>query len=228
MGFSLKKAFSGSMFDVGFGLFGGGGDPGKKQYGQMMSVYQKAQSNQALQFARAQGEQKKALGAIKTGFGAARANTGQVFRQARVGAQELGQQGLAASQQGMVDRGLYNTTVFDNAQRGVNADITRSLAEIDAAYAQGIAGLDVGEGQAVAGVHQGMAGLYQNQSAQSTALSGDIAQAIANVQYEDPNAWLKQLLGIGGMAAGFAIGGPPGAMMGKQLVGGNSPFPGLS
>lgn len=88
-------------------------------------------------------------------------------RQARASSQqvrdrEMGM--LGQMQSDMASRGLGNTTAFANARRGLAADTSRRLQEIDQGLAQLTSGLQVGLGQAQAQGQNALAGLAQQRS----------------------------------------------------------------
>lgn len=183
---------------------GGGGDPGKKRLKQIEALYAQiaAQQNQA--YGNAEIEQKKAVGNINTGYGNALANSSLVANNAKNNVTQQGQQSLASMTQSLASRGLYNTTAFDAAKRGVAADTQKSLSGIDAALAQLQGGLQVGQGQALAGANAGMAAFYQNQSAAQTGLGLSHIGTLAGVQDQNTD-WLGQLIGTGAQMLPFFL-----------------------
>lgn len=147
----------------------------------------------------------KGLNAIKPAYAAARANVQVGKSNAMQGAADRGTQAQASAQQSLASRGLYNSTVYDNATRGISSQVTRDLADIEQSYAQLLAQLDIGEGQATTQAQQFMSGTYGQQAQGVTGLKLGQAQIQASL-YEDPDAWLNDILGIAGTAIGVGIG----------------------
>lgn len=215
---ALKKSlnFTKNAYTGGFvkDIFGGGGDPGKAQAAEVRSLYGQAEAKQAQLFGQQTAAAQKAANIIPKAYGAARKNVQVGKSSALTRASDAGQAMQAQAQQSLAARGLYNSTVMDNARMGISSQTTRDLADIDASYAQLMAELDIGEGQAMSQAQQFLSGTYGSQSAGYTNLKANQAGQLAQIQYEDPDAWLNSLLGIGGNIAGIAIGNSLGSMGG--------------
>jgi hypothetical protein len=193
----------------GAGILGGAlfgqKDPAKKQFAQMMKLYSQAQGEQKQLYAKALHSQKAMLPTIQKGYAAANKFAEMYGQTARQGAMDQSKQAGSAMQQSMMQRGLYNTTAFDNASRGISADLTRTLMGIDESVAGMKGQLATSQAQAEAGAMGAMSGFYQNYAAANTNLLGSMAGAVGNVQYQDPNAWLGSLTGIGGTLMGYGM-----------------------
>lgn len=147
----------------------------------------------------------KGLNAIKPAYAAARGNVQVGKANSIQNAVDRGAQTQANAQQSLVGRGLYNSTVYDNATRGISSQVTRDIADVEQSYAQLLAQLDIGEGQATTQAQQFMSGTYGQQAQGVTGLKLGQAQIQASL-YEDPDQWLNDLLGIAGTAVGVGIG----------------------
>jgi hypothetical protein len=186
------------------GLFGKK-DPAEKQFKQMMKLYGKAKTEQGWLYGQALQQQKAMLPTIQKGYAKANKFAEMYGQTARQGAMDQSKQAGSAMQQSMMQRGLYNTTAFDNASRGISADLTRTLMGIDESVAGMKGQLATSQAQAEAGAMGAMSGFYQNYASANTNLLGSMAGAVGNVQYQDPNAWLGSLTGLGGTLMGYGM-----------------------
>lgn len=213
-----------------FGVKMGGGDGGLQ--GISDTLNEATAEQQRLHALQTQAG-LKGLNAIKPAYAAARANVQVGKSNAMQGAADRGTQAQASAQQSLASRGLYNSTVYDNATRGISSQVTRDLADIEQSYAQLLAQLDIGEGQATTQAQQFMSGTYGQQAQGVTDLKLGQAQIQASL-YEDPDQWLNDLLGMGttlgaayltGGASLFAggLGGGSGGGGGGLNVGFNHP-----
>lgn len=115
------------------------------------------------QYGVAGGYLQNALKSINTGYSGARASLGTAGQTAKTDILRQGDQQLAGAQQSLTSRGLYNTTAFDAASRGIHADTSRAFSTVDENIASMLANLQVGEGQAQAGAYGALSGLAQGQ-----------------------------------------------------------------
>lgn len=193
----------------GAGILGGAlfgkEDPGKAQFKQMMKLYGKAKKEQGWLYGQALQQQKAVLPTIQKGYAKANKFAEMYGQTARQGAMDQSKQAGSAMQQSMTQRGLYNTTAFDNASRGISADLTRTLMGIDESVAGMKGQLATSQAQAETGAMGAMSGFYQNYASANTNLLGSMAGAVGNVQYQDPNAWLGSLTGLGGTLMGYGM-----------------------
>lgn len=212
MGFSLKKAFKSSInfnknvFGGGYlrdalGGGGGGGNAAKVDY-----LSQQAREQAALNYARGQTEQQRSIGETRQAYTSARKSLGAGRTQGIQAVQDAGAQAGARAGQSMANRGLYNTTIMDNAQQGISSGVSRSIADIDAHYAQMLGQLGIQEQNTVNGIRQNIAGGAAQQGALQAGLYMNHAGLINSQVEEDPNAWLNSLFGIAGTAAGVYVG----------------------
>lgn len=112
---------------------------------------------------RGERSMRGAMGAINTGFGEAQRYIGGIGSAARRTALTQGARATAGMQQSMASRGLYGTTAYDNASRGISSDISRNLMQIDAQVGQTMASLSTQRAGALASAYQSL-GAYQGQA----------------------------------------------------------------
>lgn len=179
-------------------LLGGGGDPGKKQWAQMLRQYQMMQGQNAGMFANAFQQQRKSLGAIKAGYGAARNETNAQQTATRQGVMDRETQSLGAQRATLAGSGMGGGTLDVNLQRGITQDTNRSLANVDANFAALRQRLSAEESGLTANGYGAMSGLFQNQAGMNSQLGMSLFNAIGNQQHPDPNAFLGNLI-QGGM-----------------------------
>ncbi len=119
----------------------------------------------------------------------------------------------------MASRGLYGTTAFDNAQRGISSDLSRSLASVDENIGQMMAGLATQRGMATAQAQQNLGQFYgqatsqrQNQMENYINLMRDKPAAYSNSGYygnmlSQLGGQASNLLGMYAMMGGGGGGG---------------------
>lgn len=180
------------------GGLGGGADPGKKQWAQMLAQYNLVRGQNAGLFANAFQQQRKALGSIKGGYGAALNETNAQQANARTGVMDREKANLGALRSTLAGSGMGGGTLDANLQRGVNMDTNRSLANVDSQFAALRQNLATERAQLEANQYGALSGLFQNQAGQSNQLGMSLFDAIGNQQHPDPNAFLGNLL-QGGM-----------------------------
>lgn len=187
------------------GGFGGGGDPGKKQWAQMLAQYNMVRGQNAGLFANAFQQQRKGLGAIKQGYGAALNETNAQQATAHQGVMDREKSNLGALRSTLAGSGMGGGTLDANLQRGVFSDTNRSLANVDSHFAAMRQNLATERSQLEANQYGALAGLFQNQAGQSNQLGMSLFDAIGNQQHPDPNAGWNALLGLGGTLGSAAL-----------------------
>lgn len=205
---------SDSLFGLG-GFLGVGGllgslfgeDPAKKQMEQLMALYSQGKIDLNDYYTKGLHYQKQMLPTVQKGFEKANKFADMYGKTARQGAYDQSKQMGSAMQQSMMQRGLYNTTAFDNAQRGISSDLSRTLMGIDESVAGMKGQLATQQAAAEAGALGAMSGFYQNWAGSNMQLLMAQANAMGNVQYQDPNAWAGSLAGIGGTLMGYGMMG---------------------
>lgn len=180
------------------GLLGGGSDPGKKQLAQILAQYKLLQQGTGVAYANAMAQQKKGLGAIKTGYTNALNATNTAASTAKQSVLDRETRNVGSLKAGLADFGMSGGTLGANLERGIYSDTNRSLSDVDAQIASIRAGLEAQQGQALAGQYGAMAGLFQGQNASNVGLGQSLIGTLGSVQHVDPNAWLGNLL-QGGM-----------------------------
>ena len=186
---------------------------------QAMGVYEQFMNDPRYDPLRGERDFQRAIGSIQTGFQEARRNVagaGTTARQTlRTGAVQSG----ARMQQSMASRGLYGTTAFDNAQRGISSDLSRSLASVDENIGQMMAGLATQRGMATAQAQQNLGQFYsqatsqrQNQVENYVNLLRDKPAAYSNSGYygnmlSQLGGQASNLLGMYAMMGGGGGGG---------------------
>jgi hypothetical protein len=153
----------------------------------------------------ARQQQAMVLPTLQKGFASANKFADMYGRSAKQSAYDQSKQMSGAMQQSMTQRGLYNTTAFDNASRGISSDLSRTLMGIDESVAGMKGQLAQAQAAAEAGAYGAMSGFYQNYAGANTALLGAQAGATANIQFQDPNAWTAGLGQIGGALLGYGM-----------------------
>ncbi len=113
---------------------------------------------------------------------------------------DRGQQRSADLSQGLISRGLGNTTVAPNLERGIAADTDRALLDIDDAIASLRTGLQVGKTQAIAGGQTDLARLLER-------LALGQVGALGGVQNVPAPGLLQGLGGAPGIAGLFTGSG---------------------
>lgn len=152
------------------------------------------------------------------------ANTAGINRRQILSREREGLGGLAGQ---AVGSGLYGTSAYGNALRGVRSDTTRALAESNQAASQQLAGLYQQQGAAGGGILGGLADLYGNRAGQSQDFyrySLDRRDAKRRGARESKGAFGSVLGGIGGAALGSflgPLGTAAGAKLGQSLFGGS-------
>jgi len=91
---------------------------------------------------------------IQWSFGRQRGELRLAGKQARQQIHRGGQKMQSSMQQSMMDRGLYSTTVFDNARRGIHADTTSALTQLNTQLGALRGDLESRRGQAMTGFQQ--------------------------------------------------------------------------
>lgn len=79
---------------------------------------------------------KESVANIEKGYGQAKKNLQGAGLNAIQGAKAVGKQTQSDMQQSMANRGLYNTTVLDNATRGISSDTSRAVQDIKLSLGQ--------------------------------------------------------------------------------------------
>lgn len=184
----------------------------KKQ--KLADLYNQLMREQEADYKRAEQQQRAALQAIQQGYGNAQA---QLSRGADISRRDIGDMmrvNQGAATQSLMNRGLGNTTVLDNAQRAVSADAGRRLSEVNATLAGQMSGLQQARASSMAGAQGALANFYQQRAAAREGLGLKAGSALS---YKKPKSGL--LGGLGGLV-GTVLGGPLGGAVGGMFGGG--------
>lgn len=166
------------------------GNPAKKGFKNYEKFYKpliessKAESD--FLFGAAQDQYGDILSALREGYGNARTNISEQGRVATQGIMDSQTQALGASQQAAINAGLSGSTAHSTANRGIAADTARALSGLNASLSQLYANLDVGQAGAEAVAMQGLANLFQNQSATELGYLGQTFGAINQTPIAQP------------------------------------------
>ncbi|MDE0913881.1 MAG: hypothetical protein OSB57_01735 [Planctomycetota bacterium] len=124
---------------------------------------------------------------------------------------EREQQSLGAMNSGLAQRGLYNTTVGANLQRGIQADSNRAFGEVD----EGLAGLRSSLIGQNTNRNMGALGMLANNkteqlgfgSSQNTNLVNLLAHQLDGQQMSQSTGWGQMGSELGGLIGGLFTGG---------------------
>lgn len=120
------------------GLFGGGGPPLGPD--DVLKILKKNYKNTNARYGQGLDELLKGYGILESGYNAAGKEIDRVGGTARSDILGREKQQTAAAQQSMISRGLYGTTAYDSAARGIGSDTGRQLNSLS----EGLAGLRSG------------------------------------------------------------------------------------
>lgn len=175
--------------------------------GQVNALLGQATEEQRRAAKEAMALQRRGLAGIGPAYAEARKRVTVGRGAAESAATDRSEQTGADIQQSMSARGMFNSTVMDNARVGLSGQLSRDMAEIDAAYSGMLGELDLGEAQALSQGYSNLAGTSLAGASGVANSLGQHAQAIASIEEEDPDAWLNSLLGIGGTVLGAYMTG---------------------
>ena len=158
------------LLSSGLGAFGGGGDYYRTTRARINGLFRQLLGEQAAGFSLAEDAYTQALESIRGGFESGKKQLSRYGDASRRGTLEREQQKLGAMDQTLSQSGLYNTTARASGQMGIQGQTDRELQDIDQMLAGLFADLEIGQGQAEAGVWGQIGGLRQNATAANTNL----------------------------------------------------------
>lgn len=164
------------------------------------------------------GQGQGALGDVKQGYGEALAQVDPLREAERARVNEQGAFAQAQNKQNAVSRGLYNTSLVADSQRNVAAETSRAMADIENRYAQIKAQLQAGQAGATADVQSQIAQQTAQAGANASSILQNRANALANINYQRPEEYLSQLLGLVGTGAGLYYGAQKPKQSGPSYV----------
>ena len=182
-------------------------------YKQGLQMYKGFMDDPRYSALRGESMFQNAIGSIGAGFQEAKQNLSMAGSTARQGLRTGAAQTGARMQQSMVSRGLYGTTAYDNAQRGISSDLSRSLASVDENIGQMMSGLATQRGMATAQAQQNLGQFY----GQATSQRQNQVENYINLLRDKPQAYnagayYGNILG--------QLGGQAASMMGMGMAGG--------
>lgn len=169
---------------------------------------------------------------IRRGYDAARGELMQAANASRQGALMRSQQTAARSQADLDERGLGNTSLGEDVQRGAQGDLLRQMQQIDSQYAGKMADLDLGETESLLSntdknaqaILSKEGALQRNEDAQigvwegyspAYLLNGDLLNSF----YSGITNSITSLGSLGGGGGGFGGGGGSGQSGAKYQAG---------
>ena len=187
-----------------------------KKAAEFAKLQAQLQSMQDYQFARAELAAKRGERYVDRGFGEAIRSVERQLATTQRDIESQGKQTAAAASQSMMDRGLYGTTVQDQAQRAVRSDTQRTMAQASSAAAGQKSQLSVARGQAKAQQLAMLAQMYPALAQMKTGTQMDMLKLMQSSAGQRP-----QVPGIGGALAGLG-----GQLFGAALSGAFASTPG--
>ena len=171
---------------------------------------------QDYQYAKAEKAMKTGISGVEKAYDEAKLQAARGAEQARQSVRDYGKAQGAEASQSMMNRGLYGTTVQDQAQRVVSSDVARNLGAIDTGLAAQQGELGVAKaGAKQAGLGQ-LASLYPQLAGLKTETMFNMMKALQTPAKKKKTPWYKKALGAVGQIVGNAIA--PG--IGGAIAGG--------
>lgn len=138
----------------------------RRLHKQAMGIYGSFMKDPNYSPLRGEGMFKDAIGSIQGGFREAKGNLSMAGTTARQAVATGGARTAAGMQQSMMSRGLFGTTAFDNAQRGISSDVSRNLASVNESVGRMMSGLATQRGLATAQAQQSLGQFYSQATSQ--------------------------------------------------------------
>lgn len=173
---------------------------------------------QDYQYAKAEKAMKTGISGVEKAYDEAKLQAARGAEQARQSVRDYGKAQGAEASQSMMNRGLYGTTVQDQAQRVVSSDVARNLGAIDTGLAAQQGELGVGKAAAKqAGLGQ-LASLYPQLAGLKTETMFNMMKALQTPAKKKKTPWYKKALGAVGQIVGNAIAPGIGGMVAGGLT----------
>lgn len=163
------------------------------------------QALQAQRYAQGMHYLKGGLQDINTGYGAAMSNAGLGASQAKQDVMSMQAQNLGAQAQQDINKGLYNSTASNTANRGIYSDAMKQMAYVNNTLAQNMAQLNMAKAQALQGAKAGMASYLTGQSGAETSMLQNFWNQMP--KQKPGNPLLKAFGQLGGAFLGNYMGG---------------------
>lgn len=171
----------------------------------------KTYAEQNYQYQKSEQALRQGMAGVDKAYEQAKLQSGRGAEMARQTVRQEGQAAAAAASQSMMNRGLYGTSVQDQAQRAVTSDMARNLGMIDAAMAAEQGQLGISQATARAAGLGGIAALYPQLAGMQTDTLFKFMEAFRPPPPK-PNFFSQLGAGLGqglGMAAGsYLMPGP--------------------
>ena len=177
----------------------------------------KVAAEQQYQYAKAEQAQKQGIKGVEQAYGDAMKQASRGAELARQSVREAGAAAGTQATQSMMSRGLYGTTVQDQAQRAVTGDTARNLGLINTALAEQQGQLGVSQALAKQGGLGQLSALYPALAGMKTETAFNFMKAFQKPPSQKPNI-LGSIMGV----VGQALGGPLGGALGSSLFGSKS------
>lgn len=180
----------------------------KKWKNKTLSNIAEEREEQRQGLVRQEGLMKRGLADVIKSYDTAKKEVALGAADARREVYDEGKRATGAITQGAISRGTLATDAYTAAQRGVSADIQRSIARVNTDLADTYANLSIAGGAAKASARAGLAGFYQHYAKVQSALNDD-DQAFLDAYYGMKMAGVGQGPNIGDLfsAAGSAYFG---------------------
>lgn len=180
----------------------------------------KVYSKQAYQYQKSEQALRQGMAGVDKAYEAAKLQASRGAEQARQTVRQEGQAAGAAATQSMMNRGLYGTTVQDQAQRAVTSDMARNLGMIDASLAAEQGELGVSQAMAKSAGLGGIASLYPALAGMQTDTMFKFYQAFKPPPPKPKTNIFGKILGGVLGAFGGGLGQAAGAAAGSSMFGG--------
>lgn len=176
----------------------------------------KTEAMQDYQYARAEKALKTGISGVEKAYDEAKLQAARGAEQARQSVRDYGKAQGAQVAQSMASRGLSGTTVQDQAQRAVTADVARNLGAIDTSLAAQQGELGIAKaGAKQAGLGQ-LAAMYPQLAGMKTETMFNMMKALQTTKPKK-TPWYKKALGAVGSIVGNAIAPGIGTALGGAI-----------
>lgn len=190
---------------------------GQSGAGPAINLFNKLSMQQQQMLNKSVGFQQLGINGLQQGFQGARTAATQASGVAKQESRDIATQALGSASNSAVSRGLYNTSTFDAASRGIGADLMRHLASIDAMTSQQLGQIDMSQAGSMAAGYGQMGNLYQQFAQQQNQMGMGLMGIVGQQQ----QGILGPLLGAAGTYFGLqGMGGGGGGGGGNAGGGG--------
>jgi hypothetical protein len=163
------------------------------------------QALQAQNYALALQQARGGLASINQGYDKAINAAGVGGAQAKRDVLNMQKANLGAASQSAINRGLYNSSTLDTANRGVYSDAMRQMSDVNNALAQNMSNLQMARANALFGAKSNIANLFQNKAGADTSMLQNFWNQMPKAAA--PNPLLAGIGQLGGAFLGAYTGG---------------------